>query len=125
MVNKSIEEIITYLEGDGQIAIFDGSNLTKSRREHILELVKDHVHSFIFLHSFSFHIQPTINTPIWIEMRVKNLEIIMDRFDKNKLQSMEYLGYDMSKAKQEHRKRITYQQASYDPLEEDPLIFLF
>ena len=43
MVDKSIEEIVEYLEGDGQIAIFDGSNLTKSRREHIMELIKDHV----------------------------------------------------------------------------------
>ena len=43
MVDKSIEEIIEYLEGDGQIAIFDGSNLTKSRREHIMELIKGHV----------------------------------------------------------------------------------
>ena len=43
MVDKSIEEIIEYLEGDGQIAIFDGSNLTKSRREHIMGLIKGHV----------------------------------------------------------------------------------
>ena len=56
-------------------------------------------------------------------MRVKNLGIVMDRFDKNKLQSMEYLGYDMKKAKQEHYKRITFQQASYDPLENDSLVF--
>ena len=53
-----------------------------------------------------------INPPIWIEMRVKDMELIMKRFDKNKLQSMEYLGYDMEKAKAEHFKRITYQQAS-------------
>ena len=43
MVDKSIEEIIEFLEGDGQIAIFDGSNLTKKRREHITELIRQHV----------------------------------------------------------------------------------
>ena len=50
-----------------------------------------------------------INSPIWIEMRVKSDEIVMKRFDKNKQQSLEYLGYDMEKAK-EHFKRITYQR---------------
>ena len=45
-------------------------------------------------------------------MRVKNLETIMKRFDKYKLQSLEYLGYDMERAKSEHFKRITYQQES-------------
>lgn len=42
-----MQEVISYLEGDGQIAIFDGSNLKKSRRERIMKMVKDHV-SFIF-----------------------------------------------------------------------------
>lgn len=51
-----------------------------------------------------------INSPIWIEMRVKSDEIVMKRFDKNKQQSLEYLGYDMEKAKREHFKRITYQR---------------
>ena len=64
--------------------------------------------------------QPLINTPIWIEMRVKNLDTIMKRFDKYKLQSLEYLGYDMERANSEHFKRITYQQESYEPLENDP-----
>lgn len=50
-----------------------------------------------------------INTPIWIEMRVKKDSIIMERFDKHKQQSIEYLGYDMEKAKAEHFKRITHQ----------------
>ena len=43
-----------------------------------------------------------INPSIWIEMRVKSDEIVMKRFDKNKQQSLEYLGYDMEKAKKEH-----------------------
>lgn len=38
-----MQEVISYLEGDGQIAIFDGSNLKKSRRERIMQMVKDHV----------------------------------------------------------------------------------
>lgn len=67
--------------------------------------------------------QPLINTPIWIEMRVKNLDTIMKRFDKYKLQSLEYLGYDMERAKSEHFKRITYQQESYEPLENDPYAY--
>ena len=59
MVDKSIEEILEYLEGEGQIAIFDGSNLTKSRREHIMELIKDHVRftmsrlSFLAYHQYA------------------------------------------------------------------------
>ena len=52
MVDKSIEEIIEYLEGDGQIAIF--SNLTKSRREHITELIKQHV-SLLFYYNVASH----------------------------------------------------------------------
>ena len=50
-----------------------------------------------------------IHTPIWIEMRVKDKQLIMDRFNKYKQQSIEYLGYDMAKAKSEHYKKITYQ----------------
>ena len=42
-------------------------------------------------------------------MRVKDKQLIIDRFDENKQQSIEYLGYDMVKAKSEHLKRITYQ----------------
>ena len=42
-VDLSMQEIISYLEGDGQIAIFDGSNLKKSRRERIMNMIKSHV----------------------------------------------------------------------------------
>lgn len=55
------------------------------------------------------NLKPMIHTPIWIEMRVKDKQLIMDRFDKHKQQSIEYLGYDMAKAKSEHYKKITYQ----------------
>ena len=43
MKNAPRFEAVEYLEGEGQIAIFDGSNLTKSRREHIMNVVKEHV----------------------------------------------------------------------------------
>lgn len=56
-----------------------------------------------------------INTPIWIEMRVKDENRIIDRFDKNKQQSIEYLGYNMEKAKEKHLKRITHQLKRYIP----------
>ena len=52
-------------------------------------------------------------------MRLPSNEMVMKRFDKNKLQSMEYLGYDMQKAKAEHFKRITYQRKRW------VLIYLF
>lgn len=41
-----MQEIFSYLEGDGEIAIFDGSNLRKSRRERIMNMVKEHVFLF-------------------------------------------------------------------------------
>ena len=46
-----MQEIISYLEGDGQIAIFDGSNLKKSRRERIMNMIKDHVSNECFVKS--------------------------------------------------------------------------
>ena len=69
-------------------------------------LIKDHVRGESVVDA-----QPLINPPIWIEMRVKSDEIMMKRFDKHKQQSLEYLGYDMEKAKREHFKRITFQRA--------------
>ena len=41
-MDLSFKEIVEFLEGDGQIAIFDGSNLKKSRRDQINDIVKDH-----------------------------------------------------------------------------------
>ena len=105
-IDLAFEEIIAFLEGNGQIAIFDGSNLTKSRRDQINSLIKDHVRG-----GEGVDTQPLINPPIWIEMRVKSDEIMMKRFDKHKQQSLEYLGYDMEKAKREHFKRIMFQRA--------------
>lgn len=59
VVNRSIEEVIQYLEGDGQIAILDGSNLTRKRREQICESIRCHVVVSAFLHCSLLSTRPS------------------------------------------------------------------
>ena len=51
VVRRSIEEVVQYLEGDGQIAILDGSNLTKRRRDQICKSIRCHVPMSRFLNA--------------------------------------------------------------------------
>lgn len=57
-----------------------------------------------------------MHLPLWIEMRVKDTDMLIRRFRRDKLTSIEYLGYDADHALHDYQQRVSYQTEQYFPL---------
>ena len=54
-----------------------------------------------------------MHLPLWIEMRIKDNDMLIRRFRRDKLVSIEYLGYSADNALADYKQRIQYQQEQY------------
>ena len=51
-----------------------------------------------------------MHLPLWIEMRIKDNDMLIRRFRRDKLVSIEYLGYNAENALADYQQRIEYQK---------------
>ena len=54
-------------------------------------------------------IQPNVHVPLWIEMRMNDSSIRVRRFQREKLFSIEYMGYDRDHAMKDYENRVAFQ----------------
>ena len=54
-----------------------------------------------------------MHLPLWIEMRVNDPEMLTRRFRRDKLFSIEYMGYNSETALNDFHQRIQYQLKEY------------
>lgn len=104
VITDTLQELFAYLREGGQVGLFDGSNLSRSMREYITKLISN---------------EPNVHLPLWIEMRVNDISIRLRRVQREKLFSIEYMGYDPQQAMKDYENRVQFQMSSYDDLEEE------
>lgn len=54
-----------------------------------------------------------MHLPLWIELRVNDTDMLIRRFRRDKLTSIEYMGYDADHALADYQKRIEFQMKKY------------
>jgi len=90
-----LSDLITFINGeDNKVAIFDGTNTTRKRRDHIAAEVKEKVNCKYEL--------------IWIESICNDENIITENIQKVKLGGLDYQQKNNEEAELDFRTRIKF-----------------
>ena len=96
---QAMEDMIQYLEGGGQVAIYDATNSTRQRRNWIRERCREHFLEPLFIESIC-------NDPALIEKNILN----------TKMHSPDYAGMSPEEAVEDFKKRIDFYEKSYETI---------
>ena len=103
----ALEDMVRWLAGDGQVAIYDATNTTRMRRARVRECCERAGLQVLF-----------------IEIRCDDPTIIEDNIRSTKLSSPDYEDADPDEAAADFRARIAHYERVYQPLEEDEGAYL-
>jgi len=103
----ALEDMVRWLAGDGQVAIYDATNTTRMRRARVRECCERAGFQVLF-----------------IEIRCDDPTIIEDNIRSTKLSSPDYEDADPDEAAADFRARIAHYERVYQPLEEDEGAYL-
>jgi len=95
---------LTFLNKEGQVAIYDGANINAKERARVKSKLEDSV--------------PGVQL-VWIESECTDEKVIEDNIRKTKLFSPDYLSIDPSEAVKDFRNRIKKFAEIYEPLSYD------
>ncbi|VUZ43135.1 unnamed protein product [Hymenolepis diminuta] len=99
---EALNDLTEWLEGDGEIAVFDATNTTRKRRDMIYEHCKEHKFKIIFVESIC-----------------DNKDVIQASILEVKVNSPDYIGMDKEVAMQDFLKRIEHYEARYEPIDDE------
>lgn len=98
----ALEDMVRWLAGEGQVAIYDATNTTRIRRARVRECCERAGFQVLF-----------------IEIRCDDPSIIEDNIRSTKLSSPDYEDADPDEAAADFRARIAHYERVYQPLEDD------
>ncbi|KAL5106036.1 6-phosphofructo-2-kinase/fructose-26-bisphosphatase 2 [Taenia crassiceps] len=97
---EALDDLTEWLEGDGEIAVFDATNTTCKRRDMILSHCRPHNFKVIFVESIC-----------------DNQDVVQASILEVKVNSPDYIGMDKESAMHDFLKRIEHYAARYEPLD--------
>lgn len=104
MAMAALEDVFQWLDDGGQIAIYDATNSTHSRRSRVRTAVEERGISVLF-----------------VESVCDDTELIEANIRQTKLSSPDYEGVPHEQAVSDFRARIAMYERAYEPIEEEDL----
>jgi len=101
MARAALADVFTWLESDGEVAIYDATNITRARRVMVASPLEEAGVEVVFLES-------VCNDPTIIEHNVR----------ATKIRSPDYVGVDAQLAIADFRLRIAHYEQAYEPLDD-------
>ncbi|KAI9481486.1 MAG: 6-phosphofructo-2-kinase-domain-containing protein [Benjaminiella poitrasii] len=108
VAEECLNDLIDWLQtGGGQVAIFDGNNVTESRRKHIHDkLLSNDIH------------------PLFLEFICNKQDIILANIRSVKISSPDYVGWDPEEAVKDYKHRIKQHEENYETITDTTLPFV-
>ncbi len=98
---EALEDLLEWLRGEGEVALYDATNHERARREQVLSRCQAEGVRVIF-----------------VESLCEDAGVIEANVRDTKLHSPDYAGMDPDEAVRDFRARIAYYESSYEPLSE-------
>ncbi|XP_033111245.1 6-phosphofructo-2-kinase/fructose-2,6-bisphosphatase 1-like isoform X2 [Anneissia japonica] len=95
-------DVAEWLEGDGEIAVFDATNTTRERRKVIIDFCEKHCYK-----------------PFFIESICDDPEIVQSNVTEVKLTSPDYQQVNKEEAMNDFLQRIEHYKDAYEPLDDE------
>ncbi|KAI8364231.1 6-phosphofructo-2-kinase-domain-containing protein [Blakeslea trispora] len=106
--DECFNDLIEWLQhGGGQVAIFDGNNVTESRRKQIHDKLLDN----------DIH-------PLFLEFICNKPDIILANIRSVKISSPDYVGWDPEEAVIDYKRRIKQHEENYETITDTSLPFV-
>jgi hypothetical protein len=102
MANAAMADMMEWLRAGGEVAILDGTNTTRERRQVIRDCVQDGQGYGV----------------LWIESICRNKKIIERSIRETKLNSPDYQGWEEERATADFKQRILEYEKVYEPVSE-------
>ncbi|KAI8636617.1 6-phosphofructo-2-kinase-domain-containing protein [Parasitella parasitica] len=108
IADECLGDLISWLQtGGGQVAIFDGNNVTESRRKQIHDkLIDNDIH------------------PLFLEFICNKPDIILANIRSVKISSPDYVGWDPEEAVKDYKRRIKQHEDNYETITDTTLPFV-
>ncbi|KAI8977104.1 6-phosphofructo-2-kinase-domain-containing protein [Mycotypha africana] len=108
VADECLDDLIHWLQtGGGQVAIFDGNNVTEVRRKHIHDkLLNNDIH------------------PLFLEFICNKPDIILANIRSVKISSPDYVGWDPEEAVRDYKRRIKQHEENYETITDTTLPFV-
>jgi broad specificity phosphatase PhoE/predicted kinase len=107
MALHALEDMLTWLEGEGEVGIFDATNTTRDRRALLAE-----------------RCQKAGVDCVFIEIICDDPEVVEQNLRATKLRSPDYAGMDEKQVVADFRARIAHYERAYQPVDEDHLSYV-
>jgi len=107
MAVSALDDMTQYLEGSGEVAVFDATNSTRARRRLVAERFREHGIPLVFIES-------VCDDPHVIESNIRS----------TKLRSPDYAGRDPEEAVADFKARIAHYERAYEPVDEPDLSYI-
>lgn len=101
MAMSALDDMVAWLADGGEVAIYDATNTTRSRRQMVVERCRKHGIPVVFIES-------VCNDPVVVEANVR----------ETKLSSPDYANVDPDEAARDFRARIGHYEEVYEPLDD-------
>lgn len=99
LADAALQDLIAWMQAGGAVGIYDATNTTRRRRDHIREeLAKVGLH------------------PLFIESICADPELVAANIRETKLRSPDYAGVPEAEAVADFRLRIAHYERAYEPL---------
>ncbi len=102
LAEAALEDLLTWLVPDGDVAIYDATNTTRERRAFITK-----------------HCDEAGVSALFVENVCDDPEIIEENIRATKVGSPDYAGHDPDEAVEDFRKRILHYARAYEPVADD------
>ncbi|KAI8974444.1 6-phosphofructo-2-kinase-domain-containing protein [Pilobolus umbonatus] len=108
IADECLDDLMTWLNTKGgQVAIYDGNNVTESRRKEINDkLLANDIH------------------PLFLEFICNKPDIILSNIRSVKISSPDYVGWDPEEAVKDYRHRIMQHEENYETITDTTLPFV-
>lgn len=107
MATAALHDMDAWLKSGGEVAIYDATNTTRARRQHVLEFCEARGLQVVFIESICE--DPTI-----LEANIR----------ETKLTSPDYAGMDPDEAVRDFRARIEHYARAYEPIENEDYSYI-
>ncbi|XP_078595003.1 6-phosphofructo-2-kinase/fructose-2,6-bisphosphatase 1-like isoform X14 [Branchiostoma floridae x Branchiostoma japonicum] len=98
---QAMEDMIGWLEGEGDVAVFDATNTTRERRQLVLDYCQQEKNFKVF----------------FIESMCDDPEVVAENVKEVKVNSPDYRNMNKDEAMRDFLERIRMYQKSYEPLD--------
>ncbi|KAG2235093.1 hypothetical protein INT48_002434 [Thamnidium elegans] len=108
VADECLGDLISWLQtGGGQVAIFDGNNVTETRRKQI--------HDKLLANDIN---------PLFLEFICNKPDIILANIRSVKISSPDYVGWDPEEAVKDYKRRIKQHEDNYETITDTTLPFV-